>query len=82
MCFEHTLSVRFELSRGQDPKRYIEAAKAEKGRKYLKSIKEYDAGTYERIVKGDTEALQDFLRARKQASARAGIEGRLWPLCL
>lgn len=65
---------------GQDPKRYIEAAKAEKGRKYLKSIKEYDAGTYERIVKGDTEALQDFLRARKQASARVGSQRRHRPL--
>jgi len=47
----------------EDPAAYLAALRSNKdGRKWLRQIKEFDAGVHEAIDSGDTEALQGYLR--------------------
>jgi hypothetical protein len=52
----------------KNPEGYLAVLKREPGRKVLKSIKERDAELHARLIKGDVEALQDFLRASKASA--------------
>ena len=50
----------------KDPVGYLELLKREKGRKWLKTVKEHSREMHDKVVDGDADALQEVLRATKR----------------